>query len=409
MTAAENSQSSHSKPAGQDRRDFLDLLIVVAKHKRMIATITLAGALVAVIVALLLRNVYTATAKILPPQQNQSAAAMLMGQVAGLAALSGSTGLGIKNPTDLYIGMLKSRTIADGIIQRFDLQKLYEEATMVDARRVLASKSSITTGKEGLITIEFEDFDAKRAAAVANAYIEELEKLTRSLALTEAAQRRLFFEQQLRQTRDDLAAAEIALKVTQEKTGLIKLDDQGKAIIEAVAALRAQIAAKEVELRAMRTFATEQNSDYIRSQQQLAGLRTELSKLEQSKAVGNGDVFLPTGKVPEAGLEYVRRYREVKYYETIFELLARQFEIAKIDEAKEAAIVQIVDQAVVPDRKSKPGRTIIVIVATLSAGLASLLWALFREAHEQARTDPVQTARLNELRRRTSWRSRTTP
>jgi uncharacterized protein involved in exopolysaccharide biosynthesis len=328
---------------------------------------------------------------------------MLLGQLGGLAGLAGGS-VGIKNPNDLYVGMLKSRTVADSIIVRFDLQKLYGLQTMVETRKEFANNSGITAGRDGLITIEFDDEDPKRAAAIANAYVEELDNLTQALAVTEAAQRRLFFERQLRQAKEELSKAEVALKVTQEQTGLIKLDDQGRAIIEAVAALRGQIAAKEVELRAMRTFTTENNPDYVRVQQQLAGLRGELTKLERAQVSGGGDILLPTGKVPEAGLEYLRKYRDVKYQETIFELLAKQFEAAKIDEAKEAAIIQVVDQAIPPDRKSKPKRALIVTGFALIASILAILWSFVREARERAIKDPLQAARFAALRKHASIR-----
>lgn len=380
------------QPAGErgeheEQIRLLDLLITLAKHKKPLTIITFSSAIVIALVSLLFPNIYTGTAKILPPQQNQSAAAMVLGQLGQLGGLAGLSGgaLGLKNPGDLYVGMLKSRTVADRLIARFELQKLYNQDTMVETRKELADNTSIVAGKDGLITIEFDDKDAARAAAVANAYVEELDKLNQTLAVTEAAQRRLFFEKQLHQAKEDLGSAETALKITQEKTGLIKLDDQGRAIIEAVATLRGQIAAKEVELRAMRTFATEQNTDYIRAQQQLSGLRAELAKLERAQISGSGDILLPTGKVPEAGLEYLRKFRDVKYYETIFELLAKQFEIAKIDEAKDAAIIQIVDPAVLPDRKTRPKRTLIVIAGALVIGFLASVFVLFKEALESNR------------------------
>jgi tyrosine-protein kinase Etk/Wzc len=232
------------------------------------------------------------------------------------------------------------------------------------------------------------------------------DKLTQSIAVTEAGQRRLFFERQLQQAKKDLADAEVALKVTQEKTGLIMLDSQGRAIIEAVATLRGQIAAKEVELRAMRTFATENNSEYVRTQQQLAALRTELTKLERAQISGAGDVLLPTGKVPEAGLEYLRKLREVKYNETGFELLAKQFEIAKLDEVKDAGLIQALDSAIAPDKKSKPHRAVIVAFATLVAALVGVVWAMLREARERANADPLRTARFAALLSYASFRRR---
>lgn len=401
----ESSGSDLETLGTQSKPSMLDVLIILAKHKRLVIVVVVVAALLSCLTALLLPNIYTATARVLPPQQSQSTAAMVLGQLGGLAGLFGGSA-GIKNPNDLYVGMLKSRTVAENIIRRFGFQKHYDEETMVETLKVFARNSSITAGKDGLIAIAFDDEDPQRAANVANAYVEELDVLTQTLAVTEAAQRRLFFERQLQQAKRDLSDAEVALKLTQERTGLIKLDDQGKAIIEAVAALRGQIAAKEVELRAIRTFATEQNVEFVRAQQQLAGLRVELAKLERASISGRGDILLPTGKVPEAGLEYVRKYRDVKYSEAIFELLAKQFEAAKIDEAKDAAIVQFVDRAVPPDHKSKPNRILIVLLATIVAAFGAALGALVREASERAKHDPLQSAKLAALRQYVSMRRR---
>ncbi len=314
-------------PAAQntDEISLIDLLIVLAKHKRLIAKVTLGAAIIALIISFLLSNIYTATSRILPPQQNQSSASALLGQLGPLGGLGGSA-LGIKNSNDLYIGMLKSRSVADALIKRFDLQKIYDKSTETGARDNLAKYSHISSGKDGIITVSVDDKDPKRAAAIANAYVDELGKLNQTLAVTEASRRRLFFENQLKQAKDDLANAEVALKNIQLQSGLIQLDAQGKAIIDAIAKLRGQIAAKEVELGAMRTFATAQNADYVRTQQELAGLKKQLNKMEGN--TGNdssdeGDVLVPTDKVPESGMEYVRKVRDVKYYETIYET-ARQ-------------------------------------------------------------------------------------
>jgi tyrosine-protein kinase Etk/Wzc len=395
-------------PPAEDNGEtnLLELLIVLAKNKRMILSVTFGAAALSTIVSLLLPNIYTATAKVLPPQQSQSSAAMLLGQLGGLAGLVGGSAVGIKNPNDLYVGMLKSRTVADNIIGRFDFQKVYDEDTMVETRKEFARNSAITAGKDGLITIAFDDENPERAAAAANAYVDELDKLTQSIAVTEAAQRRLFFERQLQQAKKDLGDAEVALKLTQEKTGLIMLDSQGRAIIEAVATLRGQIAAKEVELQAMRTFATEKNSEYVRTRQQLAALQSELTKLERAQISGGGDVLLPTGKVPEAGLEYLRKLRDVKYSETVFELLAKQFEIAKLDEVRDAGLVQVLDRAITPDKKSKPHRALIVLFATLVAAVVGVVWAMLREERERTNADPVRAARFAALLGYTSFRRR---
>jgi uncharacterized protein involved in exopolysaccharide biosynthesis len=376
---------------------LLDALIFLARHRRSLLALPLGVAVAAAAISLVLPNYYTGVTKILPPQQNQSAAAMMLSQLGTMTGLP-ATPLALKNPNDLYVGMLKSRTVADRLIERFDLRARYERETVQDTRRVLEERSAISHGRDGIITVQFEDRDPTFAAQVANGYIEELYKLTQTLAVTEAGQRRLFLERQLQLAKDSLAEAEVELKKTQEVTGLIKLDEQGRAIIDAVAKLRAQIAAKEVEAGAMRSFATERNPAYVRIQQELAGLRIELSRLETSgKAPSSGNILVPTGKVPEAGLEYVRRLREVKYHETVFELLARQFEVAKIDEARDASIVQVLDAAVVPEKKSRPHRTRIVIVVAVLGFLAALLWSLLRDALARGRNDPTQAGKVDTL------------
>lgn len=401
MTSLEH--DSASVPSGEEDLTLLDILIFLLKHKWLIVKVTFGSALVAVVASLLMPNVYTGVARVLPPQQGQSAANLLLSQLGGLASMAGSS-LGLKNPSDLYVGMLSGQTVADAVINRFDLKTIYKMNTMVETRLALGNNRSIAAGRDGLITIQFDDKDPERAAAVANAYVEELQKMTQSLAITEAGQRRAFFEQQLVQAKADLTNAEVALKVSQEKTGLIKLDEQSRAIIEAVALLRGQIAAKEVELRAIQSFATERNPEFIRADRQLAGLRAELEKLEGAPVSGRGDVFVPTGKVPEVGLEYVRLFRDVKYYEAMFELLAKQFELAKIDEARDSVIIQFVDRATPPDRKSKPKRALIVISITFLAGIVAVLWAFAREMKARAAHDPVLARRLGALSRYATFR-----
>jgi tyrosine-protein kinase Etk/Wzc len=377
----------------------MDVLIFLARHLRMLVLVAIAAASGAAAVSLVLPNMYSGVTKILPPQQNQSSAALMLAQLGNMASLPGAS-LGIKNPNDLYAGMLKSRTVADNLIARFGLQELYEQKSMQDARRVLEERTAISHGRDGIITIRFDDHDRKRAAEVANGYVEELYKLTQTLAVTEAGHRRMFMEKQLKLTRAGLADAEVALKKTQETTGLIKIDEQGRAIIEAVATLRAQISAKEVEAGAMRLFATERNPEYLRVQQELSGLRLELARMEKKTGrSGAGDIFVPTGKVPEVGLEYMRRVREVKYYESVFELLAKQYEIAKIDEARDASMVQVLDRAVEPERKSGPNRARMVIVTAMLGFLAALVWALLRDAHERGKRDPEHLRKIDTLRR----------
>lgn len=378
--------------------DFYDALIVLSKHKRMITGVTVIAAFVAGIVSLLLPSIYVANTRILPPQQNDSMAMAMLSQLSPLAALAGK-GLGLNNPSDVYVAMLKSRTLADSMIRRFGLQKLYDAKMMVDARRALDKRTSITVAKDGMINIEVEDRSPERAAELANGYVDDLRQLSQKLAVTRAAQRRLFLEGQVNQTKEQLANAEVALKKAQETTGLIQPDNQGRAIIESVARMQAQIAAKEVQLTAMRSFATEQNPDLLRTEQEVAGLRVQLSKLEKDSKAGNGNILVATKQVPEAALEYVRRLRDVKYHETMFEALAKQYELAKFDEANEAAIIQVLDKAVPPERRARPRRTLIVLISLVAAALLACVAAFVMDAQERANADPEHAAKLQLLKR----------
>src|SRR6266508_2331957 len=293
----EDPKGSSAAPVSSDDDEvsLLDLLIVLAKHKRTVLGIPFVVAIAAVIISLLLPNIYTGTTRILPPQQSASAATALLNQLGGaLGGLGGAAGgaLGVRNPNDLYVGMLKSRTVADNIIARFELGKIYNEHRLSDTRRRLAKETTIETGKDGIITIEADDQDPKRAADIANAYVDELMKLTRVLAVTEASQRRLFFERQLVQVKDNLTVAEVAARQGLQKGGLAQADAQGRSMIAVTARLRAQISVKEVQIGSMRTFAAEGNPELQRTQEELQALRRELARIEGSSpitAVGKGE------------------------------------------------------------------------------------------------------------------------
>lgn len=380
-----------------DEISLLDLGIVLAKHKQLIVGLPALVAVLAIVYTLFLPNVYTGTTKILPPQQGQSSASAMLAQLGGLAGMAGGIA-GIKNPSDMYIGMFKSRTVVDSMVQRFDLMNYYEAKLPSQARIVLEGSTKIAAGKDGIITLEVDDKDPKRAAEMANGYIEELRKLTKVLAVTEASQRRLFFEQQFNQAKDNLAKAEIVARQALDKGGLSNVDAQGRALIETTARLRGQISVKEVQIGAMRGYAAEHNPDLIKAQQELAALKNQLIQIEGS----SGDRQVSNGQ--GSGLDNLRLLRDLKYYETIYEMLAKQFEMAKIDEAKDSTLIQVLDVAIEPDRKSKPKRAMIVILATLAAGFIGILAAFIREALAKARQNPETAERLQTLRQYLAWR-----
>ena len=401
-----NSTPGYSAPVVVDAEEMtaLDIMIVLAENKERIIGAGLLVALAAAGLSLLIADSFTGRAQIMPPQ-NQSGSSALLGQLGALSGMAGAS-LGIKSSSDTYVGMLNSRRVSDSLVARFELQKAYGKSSLTDARNALRKATVIAAGKDGLIVIEVSDHDPKQAAALANGYVDELQKLTQTFAVSEASQRRLFFERQLIQAKRSLSEAEVALKVVQEKTGLIAIGGQAEGIIRAAAELKAQIAAKEVALGAMRAFATTSNPEYITIEREVAGLRAQLTKVETGMNMGKGDISVATSKVPEAGLEFVRRVRDVKYHEAIFELLAKQFEIAKIDEAKEGSMLQVLDSATEPDKKSGPNRTIIVVLAALSAIFLTICWAIIREISSRLRRDVAQAPRLKDLRHAARWGSR---
>src|SRR5271165_4551037 len=220
-----------------ERADPLELVLVLAREKRPIVLGTLGAAILAAIIVFIVPKSYTATATILPPQQNQSVLSSMLGQLAGGQTLD-LRDLGLKNPADVFVAMLKSRTVEDALVNRFDLRKVYNVKRYQDARKKLENLSEIDPEKEGLISIQVTDRDPKRAADVANAWVDELRALNLNLALTEAAQRREFFEQKLAAERASLTGAELALRQLEQKTGLIEPDAQTRALISAVADVR---------------------------------------------------------------------------------------------------------------------------------------------------------------------------
>jgi uncharacterized protein involved in exopolysaccharide biosynthesis len=400
--SAATDQGAVPAPDGSEEISLVDLLIVIASRKRLIAKVTAASLAAGVLVSFLLPVRYSATVIILPPQQNSSMGAMLasqLGNLGGMAALAGGS-LGLKSPNDMYVGMLKSRTVEDAMVQKYRLKDEYGKRYLSDARKTLEKRAVIDgSGKDGLIRVTIEDRDKERAAELANGYVEQFRSLSENLAITEASQRRLFFEKELQQAKNNLAGAEEALKLTQQSTGVIQLDSQARALIESAASLRAQITAREVQIQGMQTYATGENPQLVQAQRELEGLRAQLAKLGGSEDSGSGELLVPKGRVPEAGLEFVRKLRDVKYNETIFDILARQFELAKLDEAKQGAVIQVVDPAVVPDRRSSPKRTLIVIGATALGFFLAVFIALFQACLTQLNHNPRASEKLAMLKR----------
>ena len=390
----------------------LGILALLASHKRLILFAIVGAALLSTVVAFLLPVRYEANIVMMPPQQNSSIGSTLgqlgsagsLGSLAPLASLA-SGGLGIKNPADMYVSLLTSRTVEDALIQRFGLMAEYREKRLSDARRELENRTTAVAGaKDGLIRISVEDRDPRRAAELANGYVEEFRKLSASLAITEAARRRLFFEQQLQEAKDNLSVAEEAMRATQQSTGVLQIDSQARSLIESAAILRGQVVAKQVQIQSMRSFAAEDNPRLVLAKQELAALQAQLDRLAGSKPDAGSDIILSKGRVTGSGVEYMRRFRDLKYHETVFELLAKQFEIAKLDEAREGSIIQVVDTAVAPDKRSSPHRVLIVVSVTILAFFLAAFCVVLRESMARAFELPENRQRLDSIKER--WKGK---
>jgi len=369
-------------PWEEEEIDLREYWRVLVRHKRMILLSAFGAAVIAAIISLVLPETFTATARILPPKDQSSGglAAALSGQLGGLAALAGSA-LGGATNADLMVGMLKSRAITDRILDQFELQEIYDTQFRVDARkRLLDNLSASVDKKSGILTVEVDDHDPERAATMTNAFVDELDRLSRHLNLTEASRQRVFLEGRLVQVNKDLANAEDALRAFQEKHGAIQVDEQAKSMIDLLGQLKGQLMAAQVQLGVTQRFASGNNPDVDRLQTQIRELRIRIRDMEQGQGKrATGDIFLPTQQIPDLGLRYGRLLRDVKVQETIFELLTQQYEMAKMQEAKDSPTIQILDKAVVPEKKSKPKRSLIVVLTAIMVLLGASMVALIRD------------------------------
>lgn len=399
-----NPHTSQNLAYEEDEISLVELATTLGEEKKLIFGLPFVAGIVAIVVSLLLTPIFTAKTTLLPPQSSGGggAAAAALASLGGLAGLAGISAGG--TTADTVVAMLKSRSAKDQIIDQFNLVEYYEADLREDVYKTLDTVVRVSTDKKSnLITIEVDDKDPELAAKMANAYYTVLKGLMTRVAVTEAQQRRQFFEDQFLKSKEELSNAEVKLKETQERTGLVELKSQAEATIEAVARLRGEIAQREVQLSAMRTFATPENADYRRVVAELNGLRAELKKLD--KGGEGGELGLVSaGNLPEQGLEYVRALREVKYQEAVFEIMAKQFELAKVDEAKDGGNVQQLDAATVPERKSKPKRAIIVVATVLAAGFLAVLLAFVRSAIRNAANNSESKQGLLALKRAWSFK-----
>jgi uncharacterized protein involved in exopolysaccharide biosynthesis len=387
---------------------LIDVLTQLAYRKWLIAKVTGVAMLIGLILCFVLPVKYTATTKIMTPQQSSSATA-LMSQLSAsgagsLAALAGGGLSALKDPNTLYVGLLNSRPVADAIIKKFNLNTVYRTKNMTDARKKLAENTVVTSEKTGFISVSVTDKDKKRVAEMANAFPDQLRSLTKTLAITEASQRRLFYEEQMNQAKDALLSAELAFQQVQQKKGLVQPEAQAKAVIESIAALHAKVAAKEVEVTALRSYSTERSPEVQMAESQLASLQAETAKFEQqSHSSDFGDIGL--ADVPGAGMEYLRADHEVRYQQALYDLLMKQYDAAGLDEAKQPVVIQVVETAIEPDRRTSPKLAIVMIQSTAIGVFLGCFSALALWWIKNMEFDSNATKKFGELRNALAWRS----
>ncbi len=378
-----------------DEISLLDLALVLVKRKKLIFWMTFGLAVLVAIYSLVTPKIYRAETRLLPPKSAEVGASALLDMATGGAA----SALAGKTPGDLYVGIAKGRTVMDAVIKEFKLGEVYEIDNPDRIRAALSANLEAKSDlKTGIISIAVLDRDPVRAAAVANGFVEALKDVTSGLAISESAQKRLYYESQIKDVQASLQKAENDLKSYQERTGIQEAGSQTGALIGTLASLRAQVTAKEVQLRALRAYATGQNPEVKKVQNELAALYAQLEKLEAGQGKGQ-DPLNPAGGMPQARLEYMRLLREAKFNEYLYGLLQKQFEMAKLGEVKDAAVIQVIDTAVPPQVRFKPKRRLMVMLAAVLGFFLSIFAAFFLEFLENARRDPESAAKLDAFKK----------
>ncbi len=369
-----------------DELSLWDILIALGEAKKWIFGGAVAGLVIALMIAFILPLKFTAKTVLMPPQQAQSSAASALASLGSLAGLAGGAA-GIKSQDELYIALLKSERLQTSLVQKFSLLERYDTKLAIDARKSLDENVKVASDKKsGLITLEVTDKDPQFAAKLANTYVDELGKVLGGLAVSEAQQRRKFYEQQVTQIKEQLVKNEISFRQAQAQSGMQVTQALAETGVKASVELRQQIATREVQLQSLRTtYATDKNPDVIRLSSELAALRGQLSKIENGSG-GSGST-VAEGK-ESAGQVAVRAYRDVKVQEAMLDVMIRQYELARVDESREGPLLQQVDVASVPERKSGPKRSLIALGGLMLGLFLGLCIAGVRRVLNKANTQP---------------------
>ena len=399
LTVSKQPNQDSYMAAQEDEINLLDLMLVILKHKKMIIKIVAAVFILSIIISLIIPKKYTAIATILPPVESASSVSGILAQAGGaLGGLAGSL-MGANTPADLFVGILQSRTVADNLINRFNLKEVFDTEYMEDLYKTLEEHVTISISNTNqIISVAVEEKDPQLAADMANTYVEMLDQLNRRVNVSEGRQKRVFLEKRLEKVTQDLGKAETELKEFQEKYKLISIQEQARATLEGAARIKAEIISAQTEFEVLKQFGTEKQNEAVMLKSKIEELQRQLVKMETGEVTlvskekntfdnRNSDLFIPFDELPELGLELARLMREAKIQESVFELMTTQYELAKIEEAKDVNTIQVLDKAAPPDKKSSPKRSIIVVLSTFMAFFIAIFMAFIKEFVERIEKD----------------------
>ncbi|HZY63074.1 MAG TPA: GNVR domain-containing protein [Edaphobacter sp.] len=390
----ESNKMSEAEIKPQSELDLFTAALLVRKHLRRNLLFAAVGFLLMLVLMLITKVKYSATAVLLVPQNSSSMSSMALQMAMGGLGLGGMNVLG-GGQYLIYEDILRSRTVADRLIEQYHLKELYRAKDRKSTEKMLASRTSLVSEKEGLIRVTVEDTDPKRAADIANSYLSELDKRNQELAITSASQQRAYFEREMVKEKNALEDAEVDLKRTQEQAGVLVPQTQALAHLNAIETTRAQIRLRQIELGSMMQGATSQNPKVIQLRSEINDLEAQLNAME--KGGGGPGVGTPTSKVPEISLEYLRKAREVKFHETLFELLARQYELAKQEEGKTISMIQVLDKAIPPEHKSWPPRTLFCLLGLIGGAILGVIYTLAEEFFKTVTRNPENKRKYQEI------------
>ena len=362
--------------------NLIHLFNVLAKHKRMIVGITIGFALLIYVISLFIPSIYLAETKFFIPCSNTTNfSAQLINQMTPIATfMGGSNQVGMDTTkNNLYAEILKSRSLRDRIIDKFELMKVYNGMVREEVKDAILDRMRVKTDSQsGVIILGIEDTDPQRAADIANAFVEEFWKLDKEFALSEASQRRLRLEEQLDEAREELTKAENAMKGLLENREAVKHDILKEEMISAISQLRAQIAIREIQIKAMYSYSSiPQNPEIQRAEEEMEGLRDKLRALESKKREDRGTTH--KRNIPSTTMEHARILGDLKYAETFYDLLQSQYQSARLDEGRNRIVLQVIEKAEPPVKAKKPRRFILVVLAVIAGFFISIITAFVKD------------------------------